>query len=174
MQAAIKNTSGETQKRQFCTFRISGRRFGVDILDVKEINSEVDYTPIFHAPGEVRGYVNIRGQLYLLLDLGLILGFESEKVDEGSRVVLFKAEVGEPFGILVDKIGDTIIVEEDQIENRRKDRKETEGLPEDSERRSLELGEGVCRLEDGLVVIVNSRNLLNIISDMKAHLEGGR
>lgn len=111
----------------------------MDILDVKEVNSEVDYTPIFHAPEEVRGYVNIRGQLYLLLDLRLILGYAGKKVDEESRMVLFKSEVGEPFGILVDKIGDTIIVEEDRIENRRKEHRESEGFPEDSERRSLEL-----------------------------------
>ena len=78
MQAAMKKETVETQKRQFCTFWISGRHLGVDVLDVKEINSEINLTPIFHAPKEVIGYVNIRGQIYLILDLRLILGFESK------------------------------------------------------------------------------------------------
>ncbi len=170
MEVAMEREALDSKKRQFCTFWIAGRHFGVDILDVKVINAEVTYTPIFHAPEEVKGYVNIRGRLYLLLDLRRILGFESREVDAESRVVLFKSEVGEPFGIIVDRIGDTVIVVEDQIENRRERDK---GVPEGGERRSLELGDGVCKLEEGLLVIVRSRNLLKIIGGMGAHSEGG-
>ena len=166
MHAAIKNDSIETEKHQFCTFRISGRLYGVDILDVKEINREVDFTPIFHAPEEVKGYVNIRGQIYLLLDLRLILGFDSQDVDRNNRVVLFKSEVGEPFGVLVDSIDDIVAVDEKQIENRRKKEQE---LPEGAERRGVDIGRGVCRLENELLVIVNSRNLLNVISSRKSY-----
>jgi chemotaxis signal transduction protein len=164
----MKEETLEMQKRQFCTFWISGRRYGVDVLDVKEVNPEVGFTPIFHAPEEVKGYVNIRGQIYLILDLRLILGFESKKVDEASRVVLFKSEAGEPFGILVDSIGDIVTVEKEQIEDRRI---EDEGLPEsvEQERRALDLGEGVCKLEDALLVIINSSNLLNVIGNLKTH-----
>jgi chemotaxis signal transduction protein len=170
MEVAMKREALDSQNRQFCTFWIAGRHFGVDILDVKVINSGVAYTPIFHAPEEVKGYVNIRGRLYLLLDLRRILGFESREVDADSRVVLFKSEVGEPFGIIVDSIGDTVIVGEEQIENRRE---KDEGAPEVGERRSLELGDGVCKLEEGLLVIVKSRNLLKLIGNMEAYSEGG-
>lgn len=171
MQVATKKEAAEAKSRQFCTFRISGMRFGVDILDVKEINSEVRLTPIFHAPKEVKGCVSIRGEIYLILDLGMVLGFESKEVDGDSQVVLFKPAVGDPFGILVDGIEDIVTVDETQIEDRRK---KDEGPPEgpDADRRSLDLGGGVCKLEDGLVVIVNSGNLLNIIGHLKTYLEG--
>ena len=148
-------------KRQFCTFQIHDRLFGVDILDVKEVNPETHFTPIFHAPREVRGNVNIRGQIYLVLDLRLILGFEAKETDEKSRVVLFKSEVGEPFGVLVDRIGDVVTVEENQIENRRKT---DQGPPEQTDRRALDLSDGICKLEDTLLVIMNSQNLLNFIT----------
>jgi len=164
MGIAVQEEPVETKKHQYCTFWISRRRFGVDILDVKEISPEVDFTPILHAPPEVRGYVNIRGHIYLILDLRLILGFESQKVDKASRVVLFKSQVGEPFGVLVDSIGDILIVDEAQIENRRQ---EDHGPPEEGdERRGLDIGDGVCKLEDGLLVIVRSKSLLNIIGDL--------
>ncbi len=84
-----------TQNRQFCTFWLSGRLFGVQILDVKEIHPEVAITPIFHAPRTVKGYVNIRGQVYLILDLRPMLGFESCEVDRKSCLVIFKTTVGE-------------------------------------------------------------------------------
>ena len=71
---------------------------------------------------------------------------------------------------IVDSIGDTVTVDEDQIENRRERDK---GAPEGGERRSLDLGGGICKLEEGLFVIVRSRNLLKIIGNLKANREGG-
>jgi len=164
MELARERLGAEAEKRQFCTFWISGRHFGVDILDVREINSEVRFTPISHAPKEVKGYVNIRGEIYLILDLALILGFKSEGVSESSRIVLFDSEAGEAFGVVVDSIGDIVTVDAEQIENRRT---EDMGPPEEgSERRKLDLGGGVCKLEDQLLVIVKSENLLNIIKHL--------
>ncbi|MFC1516447.1 chemotaxis protein CheW [Thermodesulfobacteriota bacterium] len=166
MQVAEKNEAVKSQRRQFSTFRIFDRLYGVDILDVKEINREIDITPIFHAPKEVKGYVNIRGKIYLLLDLRLILGFETKAVDDANRIVLFKPETGDSFGVLVDKIDDIVTIDEKQIENRRKKDRE---VPDGVERRSVDIGEGVCRLEDELLVILNARNLLKIIGSPKKH-----
>ncbi|MDY6951559.1 MAG: chemotaxis protein CheW [Thermodesulfobacteriota bacterium] len=169
MELATQRPGGEAEKRQFCTFWISGRHFGVDILDVKEINSEVHFTPIFHAPEEVKGYVNIRGEIYLILDLALILGFKSEGLSESSRIVLFDAEAGEAFGVVVDSISDIATVDANQIENRRA---EDMGPPEEgSERRKLDLGGSVCKLEDELLVIVKSENLLNIVKHLCSRTE---
>jgi len=145
--------------RQFCTFRIDRRLYGVDIQDVKEISLETGFTPIFHAPREVKGYMNIRGRIYLLLDLRPILGFEAKALDDASGVVLFKSEVGENFGILVDNIADIETVEGAQFENRRKQDRE---LPEGSERRGSDIALGICKMEKELLVIINSRNLLGI------------
>jgi chemotaxis signal transduction protein len=164
MELATERRGVEEEKRQFCTFWIGDRHFGVDILDVKEINSEVHFTPIFHAPKEVRGYVNIRGEIYLILDLALILGFKSEGLSESSRIVLFDAEAGEAFGVVVDRIGDIVTVDASQIENRRT---EDMGPPEEGlERRKLDLGGSVCKLEDELLVIVKSKHLLTIIKQL--------
>ncbi|MDH5637536.1 MAG: chemotaxis protein CheW, partial [Nitrospinota bacterium] len=77
----------ETERKlQLSTFRLNDRLFGVDIQDVKEINTEVTFTQIFHASKEVRGYVNIRGQIHLVLDLRILLGFEKKEPDHDSRV----------------------------------------------------------------------------------------
>ena len=150
------------KKRQFCTFRIGERLFGVDILDVREINPDVTFTPIFHAPKAVKGYVNIRGQIHLILDLRLMLGHSAAEIGEMSRLVLFKPNVGDSFGILVDRIGDVLEADESLIEDRRKEEK---GVPDGIERRSLALGAGVCKLEQGLLVILNSRALLKSLGN---------
>ena len=148
-------------RQQFSTFYLADRLFGVNILNVKEITPETSFTPIFHAPPEVKGYVNIRGQVHLVLDMRLLLGLNSRDVDNQSRVVLFKPEVGDDFGVLVDRIGDVVNVEEGNIEERRQEEQESD-LPE---RRNAHLGVGVCKLEKELLVLLDSRQFLATIRD---------
>jgi len=144
---------------QFCTFRISGRLFGVDILNVKEVNSVFTCTPIFHAPNSIEGYVNIRGQIHLVLNLSVLLGFD-HKTDTGNkRLVIFKHFLGEPFGAMVDKIEDIVEVPADQIENQRRSK---DGST-DKERRRLmsDLVQGICKLKDELLVVLKAECLLS-------------
>ena len=145
---------------QMCTFRMSGRLFGVDILDVKEINGNIDITPIHHAPSIVRGYMNIRGQILLVVDLRRVFGFEAaQEIPVGSRVVIFKASVDEPFGILVDSVGDVVEVERKSIVDRRMH--ESPGASSHEMRKSREdLVLGVCPLEKELLLALNARRIL--------------
>lgn len=145
-------------KRQFATFHLGSRLFGVDILDVKEITPETSLTHIFHAAPEVKGYVNIRGQVHLVLDLRTLLGLENREVDSKSRVVLFKPEVGDDFGVLVDQINDIVTVDDQVIEDRRHNDGE---LLDKGERRVSNLGIGVCKLDSELLVILDSHRFLH-------------
>src|SRR5438309_4402146 len=93
-------------QRMFCTFRVNDRLFGVDILDVKEVTAETAHTRVAHAPEEVLGLVNIRGHIYLALDLRRLIGQPAAPVTGDSRLVLFKPSVGNAFGVMVDAISD--------------------------------------------------------------------
>ena len=159
-QTEEKNGSGKT-KKQFCTFWLSGRLYGVDILDVKEVNQEARFTKVFHAPEQVRGLVNIRGRIHLILDLHRILGFKVEEQVGESRLVLFKPSVGEAFGVLVDGIGDVIEVEERLIDSGELVDKDIAGSDDGPDVSGLI--SSVCRLEETLLLIINARNLLKII-----------
>jgi purine-binding chemotaxis protein CheW len=146
---------------QFCSFWVGERLFGVDILDVKEVNTDMTFTPVFHAPPVVRGLINIRGQIYLILDLRRILGYEPDDALAGKRIILFKPHIAEPFGILVDRIGDVIPARANQIETTVGD----PSAPPDGKcgpDRGPQVG--ICKLQDDLMVILNPRRFLNAIS----------
>ncbi|QTA83712.1 Chemotaxis protein, CheW/CheV-like [Desulfonema limicola] len=148
------------QKRQFCTFILEDQLFGVNILDVKEINATTEFTPIFHAPPEIKGYVNIRGQIHLIIDLRLLMGYKIRDIDKSSRLVLFKPSIGENFGVLVDKIGDVVNVDETQIEER-SGSNSSPGQPPSARDQALNnLASFVCKLEDQLLVILDAKKLL--------------
>lgn len=140
--------------RQVCTFVIAEETYGVDILDVKEINPETRFTPVPHAPATVRGYVNIRGQIHLVLDLRRILGCAAKPEDLDSRIILFKPDVGEAFGILVDRIGDVITTETVAVEP-------FAGHIEAAEDEEIrKLAEGVIQQTHRLVILLSARSVL--------------
>jgi len=165
MQVNKQKKTTEASVHRYCSFRLAGRLYGVNIRDVKEINTETNFTPIFHSTKEIKGYINIRGQIYLLLDLREIFGFPCKKIDESNRVVLFMAEVGELCGILVDSIEDVVTVDENLIENRRQNERE---VPEGIERRAADVGEGVCKLQNELLILLDARRLVQAVSRMQS------
>lgn len=160
-----QNNASQVNGDQCCTFWISGQLFGVDILDVREINADFSCTPIFHAPKEVKGYVNIRGQIYLILDISLMLGFETSESLKNRQLVIFKHSVGEPFGILVDKVGDVINITPDQIEENHHENKINTG--EDNRILSHDLIKGVCKLTDKLLILLKSESLLESVGKLE-------
>ena len=91
---------------KFCTFEAAGRLFGVPLMDIKEVTAEINCTAIPHAPSCVRGYVNIRGQIILGLDLRELLRLPNDQDTRAQRLVIFKTAIGPAFGLLVDEVGD--------------------------------------------------------------------
>ncbi|MBF0240216.1 MAG: purine-binding chemotaxis protein CheW [SAR324 cluster bacterium] len=109
------DTKGE-DIQQICTFRIAGYLYGVNIRYVKEINQELHISPVPHSPANVKGLVNIRGEVYLIFDLRNCFGFPPIMIDEHHRIILFKSDEMEFSGILVDSLQDVIRVQSSLIE----------------------------------------------------------
>jgi len=147
---------------QMCTFRMANRLFGVDILDVKEVNENTNVTPIYHAPPDICGYINIRGQILLVVNLRETFGFDQgHKVGTGGagKVVVFKHSVDEPFGILVDEVCDVVSVDQNRIVDRRANEIASDAVKEF--RRAKEgIVMGVCPLERELLLVLNARHIL--------------
>ncbi|WP_161602498.1 chemotaxis protein CheW [Tautonia marina] len=145
--------------RLFCTFRLAGGLFGVDLLDVKEITAETTTTRVAHAPDEVLGLVNIRGHIYLALDLRRLLGLPASGVAAESRLVLFKPSVGAAFGVMVDEIADIQAADPGLI-----DPFSRADLPGDGPGAvRVELIESVIRLADELLVVLAPRRFLPVV-----------
>jgi purine-binding chemotaxis protein CheW len=153
----------ETQ-RLFCTFRVAGRLFGVDILEVKEITAETAHTRIAHTPDEVLGLVNIRGYIYLALDLRRLLGLPALPMTAESRLVLFKPAVGSAFGVVVDEIAEITTVATNRIEPFTQNDHDGGALSV----RTVDLVESVCKLDSALLVVLNPRRFLAVVEQKLA------
>lgn len=127
-----RNRSGKVL--QFVSFLIEDRLYGLDIRVVKEINPNVEIFPVPHTPPRLRGVVNIRGQVVLVIDIAVILGRRPRPITTDSHIVILKtahelrrvdslmngeeiARFGDkPVAFLVDKIRDVVTVAEDIVE----------------------------------------------------------
>lgn len=130
--------------RRFCSFRVGPSLFGVHVEEVQEILRHQPLTRVPLAPAEVRGLVNLRGQIVPAIDLRRRLGLpELGPAAEPANVIL-RGEAG-TVSLLVDEIGDVIEVDAGTFE-----------APPDTVRGpSRGLIRGVHKLEDGLLLVLD-------------------
>ena len=98
----------------YCTFWLDQHCFGIPSWTIREIHRAVPLTPVPGTAGRICGYVNLRGQLYLVLNPdGLLL--DQVTVRKVARdLIVFRQEIGESFAIEVDGIGDITPIGDDQ------------------------------------------------------------
>ena len=116
-----RSAATRTPVRQLCTFAVDDLVFGVDVLDVQEVIRHQEMTPVPLAPGDVRGLINLRGQIVTAVDLRSRLGLPARPDGVGDtsgdhplNVVVHTPDG--PTSLLVDRIGDVTNVTRDLLE----------------------------------------------------------
>jgi len=95
-------------RRHFCTFRLDGRLYGLELSAVREVSTGLAITAVPHAPPEVRGLTNLRSRIYVVIDLRPILGLSIAGISKESRLVVLKDHVADNVGVLTDAGGDIV------------------------------------------------------------------
>lgn len=100
------------------TFRIRGTLFGVDVAKVREINHNIEFTPVPGAPACVTGLFNMRGRIVVLYNIPYLFGYTdpTEKQDSLCIVMESEADAQGGEGFIIDQTGDVIHVSEDALE----------------------------------------------------------
>jgi purine-binding chemotaxis protein CheW len=88
-------------QRQFCTFLLDGRWYGVDIHDVREILPSQSMTPVPLASRLVAGLINLRGQILPVIDLRACLLLPQRLLGQTSMHIVVSTR-DEPISLLVD------------------------------------------------------------------------
>ena len=145
------NSKFENEIVELSTFYIGKALCGMDILKIQEINKDIKMTEVPQSPDYVMGILNLRGQIVTTIDLGKKLGLSSSELNDNSRNIIVNSK-DEYIGLLVDRIGDVIKAERSKIERAPANVGEMQGKYFD----------GVYKLEDSLVGILNLEKVLNI------------
>ena len=120
-EAKEKTFSQETEVdsdvlEQYCVFRSGSEYYGIPIELVKEVVICPVKSPVPQMPHYVTGMVNVRGNIYGVLDLKNF--FQNDDTDdESSNYLLLLDHEEYQMGILIPGVPDTLTVSKTEIEN---------------------------------------------------------
>jgi len=100
---------------QVCTFALDPFLFGVEVARIDEVIRHQKLTRVPLAPPEIRGLINLRGQIVTAIDLRTRLDLPPQ-ASERSCVNVVIRDGSSPVSLLVDRICDVIHVDPSQIE----------------------------------------------------------
>ena len=83
-----ENSRFSEENLHLVTFELSGEEFGVDIMQVSEVIPVPRITRIPQAPECIKGLINLRGKILVVIDLNKRLGFSSKETDSLSRIII--------------------------------------------------------------------------------------
>lgn len=98
-----ESSSSSEETLRLVTFELSGEEFGVDIMQVSEIIPVPKITRIPQAPECVKGLINLRGKILVVIDLNKRLGFSSKETDSLSRIIIVEVK-DTVLGMLVNSV----------------------------------------------------------------------
>jgi purine-binding chemotaxis protein CheW len=139
------------ERRQFCTLFLDGLRFGVDVQKVQEVVPYQEMTRVPLAPPTVRGLLNLRGQIVTGIDLRRRLELPEHAPGSLPMNVVLRGE-DSPVSFLVDEIGEVVEVAAGAWER----------PPDTLQGRVRELIQGVCPLQDELLLILDTEKTLDL------------
>ncbi len=128
---------------------ISGQRFAIDIMSVREIRGWCASTRLPQAPAHVLGMINLRGSVLPVVDFSARLGLGDSEPNTASVVIV--AEIGDRLvGLMVDAVCDILTLGEGMLQP----------APNVGEPRVHEFVRGVITTHDGIVTLLSLETVI--------------
>ncbi len=147
-----------TDCKQFATFYLNDHFFGVDVLKVQEVIRYQQMTRVPIAPAMIQGLINLRGQIVTAIDLRRRFEMPPRPDGQFPMNVVVRTDDG-AVSLLVDEIGDVLEVPDDTFES----------TPESLKGVVRQLVDGVYKLTDRLLIILNTEKAVCIPSALNTH-----
>ena len=131
--------------QRYCTFRLDQNLFGIPVDHVQEVLRHQTMTRVPLASPEVKGLINLRGQIVTAVDLRTLLAMAPRDGGQPPLNVILRMEGG-AVSLLVDAIEDVVEVDDDAFEP----------PPNQLSGPARELVSGVFKLERQLLMVLDA------------------
>jgi purine-binding chemotaxis protein CheW len=140
-----------SETKQLVIFKLGVEEFGVDILQVREIEKlDQAVTRVPKSPVFVEGVINLRGEIVPIVDLRKRFGLSVRPICLDTRVII--VEINETLvGMIVDQV----------VEVFRLNMAEIQQAPEITKTVDSYFINGVAKINDRLVVLLNLERTLS-------------
>ena len=150
MQEETTNNSQATDQLQLVSFTVGEELFAVDILSVQEINRMMSLTKVPQSIEGIEGVINLRGRIIPVLDLRVQFGLIPTDLDENSRIIVVEVQ-GNTIGFIVDSVQRVLLINQSIVES----------APPMTTSIDASYVEGMAKLDDDLLILLNLDNLLS-------------
>jgi len=137
---------------QLSTFFVADLFFGVDVLRVQEVLRFQQMTHVPQAPEVIEGLINLRGQIVTAIDLRRRLGLPPRMGGQVPTNMVIRTDDG-AVSLLVDEIGDVLDVDAATYER----------PPENLDPAAREIIQGVYKLKDRLLLVLDTERTVDIV-----------
>jgi purine-binding chemotaxis protein CheW len=135
---------------QLVSFKIGNEEFGVDILNVQEINRMTQITKVPNSPDFVEGVINLRGRIIPVIDLRSRIGIAKKEADKNTRIVVVEI-LEKTIGFIVDAVKEVLRIPSDI----------TEAPPELVNGIDSDFIKAVGKLEDRLLILLDLEKIIS-------------
>lgn len=115
MSGQSENKNESTELLQLVSFKIANEEFGVDILNVQEINKMTQITKVPNSPHFVEGVINLRGRVIPVVNLRVKMSMPNKEYDKDTRIIVVDLS-GKTVGFLVDSVSEVLRIPRNIIE----------------------------------------------------------
>lgn len=135
----------------YLTFIVREQVFALPVRYVRDVLGHQAPTRIPGSPPEVAGVLNLRGRIVTAIDVRCRLGLDPLP-DDSPRMSVVVDHLGELYSLTVDKIGEVMNIRSDKFEEN----------PDALDTGWQDFCDGICRLDDVLLVVLDVAHLLDI------------
>ena len=100
---------------QIVCFKIGNEEYGVEILQVQEIQKLPKITALPKSPDYILGVIDLRGKVVPIVDLSKKFKIQSKKNDETTRAIFVEIK-GKKVGLSIDAVSHVLKVDSNEIE----------------------------------------------------------
>ena len=136
---------------QYVTLFIDDLFFGIDVLEVQEVLRYQAITRVPLAPDGIEGLINLRGQIVTAVDMRRRLKLSPRLEGRMPMNAVIRTAEG-AVSLLVDEIGDVVEVEA----------RDFELIPDNVNPAARELMQGVYKLKDRLLLILDTAKTMDL------------
>ncbi len=100
---------------QWVTFMLEGEKYGINVMQVREVLRDIEIAPVPGAPDYVLGIINLRGNVVTVVDTRSRFGLPMAETTDESRIIIIENN-DQTLGLLVDSIAEVADILQSQIE----------------------------------------------------------
>jgi len=141
--------------RQYLTFMLVDKTYGLDILNIKEIIEYGEVTEVPMTPDFIAGVINLRGSVVPVIDLIQRFTNQPMQVTKRTSIVILEVEDDDlkiEFGVTVDKVNQVLDINTAEIEP----------APTLGNQINASFISGMAKIQDKLLIILNIEKVMTI------------